>query len=276
MSDRDLDRLIHTARGAEAPSAAQRTQVREGLARRIASGEALPDLDGPHLSPLRARAWLHGTSALPLGLGGLAVAALAAYALGRDVPGEATRGVAAATASPAAADRAAADRGAGSQDAAAVSSATIAPTATRSTASDPPATASAASRPSIGPASNAPARASASAGTRGPVRAATPSAARAPSIDHEAERRALARVQHALRDGQFADAIAGLDRDDRAFAGGALQEERAAARVLARCGSGDAAEAQQLATAFVARYPGSPLRSRVLASCPSSAGKRAP
>jgi hypothetical protein len=82
-------------------------------------------------------------------------------------------------------------------------------------------------------------------------------------------------VQHALRDGRFAEAIAGLDRDDRAFAGGALVEERAAARVLASCGSGDAVEARRLATAFVARHPGSPLRARVLASCsPSAQGER--
>lgn len=260
MVNRDLDRLIRAARGAEAPSAAERAQVREALARRIASGDPLPDLDGASLSPLPARSWLRGAGAVPVGLGGLgvavlAVAVIAGYGLasdglGRDVPSAPSR---AADAQPS-------------------TRAEPAPHVAPASAGGPPSPTHATS----GAASAAPSRAGASAGARSTVRAPASSAGRAPRVDAEAERRALARVQHALRDGRFAEAVAGLDRDDRAFTGGALVEERAAARVLALCGSGDAAGAQLRATAFVARYPGSPLRSRVLASCPTPAEKRAP
>jgi hypothetical protein len=268
MSQQDLDRLIHAARGAEAPSGIQRAQVREGLAQRIARGDALPDLDEASLSPLPARSWLRGAGAVPVGWGGLAVAAivvagLAGYGLDRDAPSQApgTRAARATTRSELAshAEGAAADGLPSSTNASP-------PGDERTTSASALANASA---------SNAPARIGAGAGARNP-RAPASSAGRASPVDHEAERRALARVQHALRDGRFVEAVAGLDRDDRAFAGGALVEERAAARVLARCGSGDAAEAQRLAAAFVARYPGSPLRSRVLASCPAPARKPSP
>jgi hypothetical protein len=269
MSQHDLDRLIHAARGAEAPSSIQRAQVREGLAQRIARGDALPDLDEASLSPLPARSWLGGAGAVPVGLGGLAVAALvvaglAGYGLDRDAPSQApgTRDARATTRSEPAShvESAAANR--------LPSSTNPSPPGSERTTS--------ASALAIDSASNAPARVGTGAGARNTARAPASSAGRASPVDHEAERRALARVQHALRDGRFVEAVAGLDRDDRAFAGGALVEERAAARVLARCGSGDAAEAQRLATAFVARYPGSPLRSRVLASCPAPPRKQSP
>jgi len=289
MSHHDLDRLIHAARGAGAPSPAERTQVREELARRIARGEALPDLDGASLSPNPARSWLGAAGAVPVGLGGLAVAALAVavlagYGLGRDVPSPAPG---AAAARPSTRSELAPHVEGASADGLPSSTNASPPDAARSTAASALASGSSASRGASngaaanspaanGSASDAPAQAGTSAGARRTARAPTSSAGRPSLVDHEAERRALARVQHALRDGRFVEAIAGLDRDDRAFAGGALVEERAAARVLARCGSGETAEAQQLATAFVARYPGSPLRSRVLASCAASAGRRAP
>lgn len=265
MAYRDLDGLIDAARGAGAPSDAQQAQVREGLARRIASGDALPDLEGASLSPLPARSWLRGAGAVPLGFGGLAVAALAIYALGRDVTSDARD---AASAPPAVRPEPALDVEGARPEAAPGSADAALPEEARASAT---ASGSRVSRE----ASAAPALAGAPVGARGSARARASSTARTPGVDREAERRALARVQHALRDGRFVEALAGLDRDDRTFTGGALVEERAAARVLARCGSGDAAGAQQLATAFVARYPGSPLRSRVLASCPASAGERA-
>lgn len=269
MSQHDLDRLIHAARGAEAPSSVQRAQVREGLALRLARGDAPPDLDRASLSPLPARSWLRGAGAIPVGLGGLAVAALAvaglaAYGLERAAPSQAP-GTGAARASTRSEPTLHVERS--SADGLPSSTNPSPPGDERTTS------ASALATPS---ASSAPARVGTGAGARNTPRAPASSAGRASPVDHEAERQALARVQHALRDGRFVEAVAGLDRDDRAFAGGALVEERAAARVLARCGSGDAAEAQRLGAAFVARYPGSPLRSRVLASCPAPGGRRSP
>jgi hypothetical protein len=265
MVNRDLDRLIRAARGAEAPSAAERAQVREALARRIASGDPLPDLDGASLSRLSARSWLRGAGAVPVGLGGLGVAVLAVAVLaGHGLAGDGLAGDGLGRDGPSAPP--------GAADAQPSTRAEPEPHVAPASAGGPPSPTHATS----GATSAAPSRAGASAGARSTVRAPASSAGRAPRIEAEAERRALARVQHALRDGRFAEAVAGLDRDDRAFTGGALVEERAAARVLALCGSGDAAGAQQRATAFVARYPGSPLRSRVLASCPTPAEKRAP
>jgi hypothetical protein len=293
MSQHDLDRLIQAARGAGAPSLAQRAQVREELARRIARGDAVPDLDRAPPSPPPARSWLGRASAFPGGWGGLAVAALvvaaiAGYGLDRDAPSQApsavaerasTRSEPASPAEGASADGLQSSTNAsppGDARAPAASAPAIDSSASGASnttgADDPRANATAPN----GAASNAPARVGTREGFRNTARAAAPSAGRASRVDLEAERRALARVQHALRDGRFVEAVAGLDRDDRAFAGGALVEERAAARVLARCGSGDAAGAQRLATAFVARYPGSPLRARVLASCPAPAESRSP
>jgi hypothetical protein len=74
-------------------------------------------------------------------------------------------------------------------------------------------------------------------------------------------------VQVALRDGRPARALALLDEQDRAFAAGALVEERAAARVFALCASGLVAAARSGAIAFVARYPRSVFRARVQSSC---------
>jgi hypothetical protein len=292
MSQHDLDRLIQAARAAEAPSLVQRAQVREGLARRIARGDAPPDLDGATPSPLPARSWLGGASTVPVGWGGLAVAALvvatlAGYGLGRDAPSQAPSAAAArgsirsepaAPVEGASADRLGSPTNAGLPgDAHAPSASAL---AIESSASGASHRAEADDSRANGTASNgAGLNAAAPVDTREGLRnarAAASSARRASSVDREAERRALARVQHALRDGRFVEAVAGLDRDDRAFADGALVEERAAARVLARCGSGDAAGAQRLAAAFVARYPGSPLRARVLASCPAPTGGRSP
>jgi hypothetical protein len=294
MPQHDLDRLIHAARGAEAPSSVQRAQVREGLAQRIARGDALPDLDEASRSPPPARSWLGGTGAVPVGLGGLAVAALVVaglvgYGLGRDAPSQAPGAGAARASTPSDPalpfDGASADglpsstnaRPPGDDRATSASTMTIDSIASRGASKGTAANDSGANRSTANAsASSAPARVGTGAVARNTARALAPSEGPASPVDHEAERRALARVQHALRDGRFVEAVAGLDRDDRAFASGALVEERAAARVLARCGSGDAAEAQRLATAFVARYPGSPLRSRVLASCPAPAGRRSP
>jgi hypothetical protein len=87
-----------------------------------------------------------------------------------------------------------------------------------------------------------------------------------------AESRALAAVQRALRDGEHAAALRLLDEQDRIFARGLLGEERAAARVIARCGAGRTLEAERARAAFEARYPRSPLLTRLESAClPSGA-----
>jgi hypothetical protein len=99
--------------------------------------------------------------------------------------------------------------------------------------------------------------------------AALASAANAGNL--AAESRALMEVQRALRAHQPDRALLLLTEQDRQFAHGALLEERAAASVFARCARGDRDAARRAALAFAVRYPGSPLKSRVLASCADAA-----
>jgi hypothetical protein len=83
----------------------------------------------------------------------------------------------------------------------------------------------------------------------------------------EAESRAVAEVQRALRDGRPAQALALLEVEERARPTGALAEERAAARVFALCALGDTGAAARAAAEFLQRFPRSPLGERVRASC---------
>lgn len=73
----------------------------------------------------------------------------------------------------------------------------------------------------------------------------------------------VGKAQAALRDGKGAEALEALGGAD----GGALAEERQAARVFALCQVGKDAEAKQAAQAFLAKYPRSPQVARVRGSC---------
>jgi hypothetical protein len=98
--------------------------------------------------------------------------------------------------------------------------------------------------------------------------APAPSATPAPSAGSiTGEMDLLREAQRALAAGDSQRALMLLDQHERGHAGGALREERQAARVLALCSAGRGAEARSEATRFVAEFPRSPHRSRVLAAC---------
>lgn len=81
------------------------------------------------------------------------------------------------------------------------------------------------------------------------------------------ETRALARVQEALSRNAPEEALALLQTQERKYPAGQLVQERAAARVLATCASGNAAEASKARSQFLSAYPDSPLIRRVLQGC---------
>jgi outer membrane biosynthesis protein TonB len=83
----------------------------------------------------------------------------------------------------------------------------------------------------------------------------------------EAESRALAEAQRALRDNDAEWALSMLAAQDRTFSGGVLGEERAAARVLATCAAGRLDEGRAAAERFQKQYPGSLLTERVRQAC---------
>jgi len=85
----------------------------------------------------------------------------------------------------------------------------------------------------------------------------------------------LRRAQRSLRDGYPDESLEILDRMDTEIAGGVLQEERAVARVLALCESGETSQAKHAAERFLAAYPSSVHAARIRSSCAfvSSEGK---
>lgn len=286
----ELDRLIRDARGAEAPSSAQREHVREALAQRISRGDGTPDIDGPSRSPSVARAGLGAGGILSAGVG-LVVGACVAYAVTRGIsaePPRAAAGLASRARAPVSSQPPVSSQRSGplspgpSLEPASRAPALSEPAQHRPALPEP---AQRRPRPGEPPASRAARRIGdaqrdtpthqknpgATVDEAGPAGALSESNTARRRIDGDAERRALARVQRALRDARFTEALAALDADDQTYAGGALVEEREAARVLARCGSGDAPGARRLAAAFAARHPSSPLRPRVLASCTAPA-----
>jgi hypothetical protein len=89
----------------------------------------------------------------------------------------------------------------------------------------------------------------------------------APIDPLKAEAQALRSIQLALRDGDGSRALHLLAAAAGEFPGGALGQERAAARIQALCLLRQVAAAKAEASAFVARWPGSPLRARVETSC---------
>jgi hypothetical protein len=82
-----------------------------------------------------------------------------------------------------------------------------------------------------------------------------------------AETEALRSAQQSLRDGAPERALRLLDEQDRSFRAGLLQQERAAARVLALCQAGMVPEARAQAIRFERLWPRSALLGRVRAAC---------
>jgi hypothetical protein len=94
-------------------------------------------------------------------------------------------------------------------------------------------------------------------------RAPTPDAA-VPSIERETA--LLAEAQRALREGNAGAALRVLDRYDREIGQGTMAEEAAAARAVSTCLLTKTRSAAALVT-FRAKFPSSPLLTRVQAAC---------
>lgn len=94
----------------------------------------------------------------------------------------------------------------------------------------------------------------------------------APTVaEHLAEEIAILRaIDDALRRGDGASALAGVEKHAAQFPAGAMVEEREAARVLAMCALGRRDDAVKLADRFRVRFPRSPASPRLDASCVSS------
>ncbi|HTV20412.1 MAG TPA: hypothetical protein VMG12_17130 [Polyangiaceae bacterium] len=296
MAYDDLDRLIQDARGAEAPRELDRVHTREALSQRIASGAAVPDIGVLSRAPRPPRAGLGTAVAVPAGLGLLAIGVVFALGRGdvRNAPPISEGAIAEGRAQAPGLSAAPSEPAEGSNapvplDRAPATSApapseplrhgpTSPPRVLPEPMMTPPSTHGPDATYDAPPAPNQPPQGRASNGNRGGRLGLDhpPAKERAQQWLRDAERMALARVQAALRQGAYAEARDRLDTDDRRFADGALSAERAAARVFAVCGGGDADQARVLAKAFVARYPSSPLRTRVLASCAASKPGRSP
>lgn len=89
----------------------------------------------------------------------------------------------------------------------------------------------------------------------------------APGTSLGAETSLLESARTALGRGDARGALTLLEAHERAFPSGALVEERLASKVFALCGLGRTADARQVASEFLERAPGSPLRARVVESC---------
>ena len=83
----------------------------------------------------------------------------------------------------------------------------------------------------------------------------------------DAETESLRAAQAALRDRDFERALGLLNDQDALYRSGSLQQERAAARVLASCLAGQVERARAEAAHFERRWPRSPLLARVQRSC---------
>jgi hypothetical protein len=90
----------------------------------------------------------------------------------------------------------------------------------------------------------------------------------------EAETALLEKAQADLREGHPERALAALDAHDAELKGGALGEERRAARILALCAAGRSGEAKAEADRFLAASPRSPMAERVRSSCAGGSPSR--
>jgi len=281
-------RLVHLARGADDPDELTRLRVEHGLATRIALGAgtagaatALTTGAGGSTMPLAVKAIV--ALGLTAGLGGVwtvrehlqvgAAPSTVASGARSGVPGTGigeTRSV----------DSPGAARG----------PATLAAPPLTTTPAGPPEPVERVSPPPS-PAKTAP---------LGPARADTASESDAPSGDRpssaafpvtsservraelqapatadaapepdplRAETAALRAAQGALRSGDARRALALLDEQDERFRAGSLQEERAAARVLALCQAYGPEGVRGAAERFEQRFPQSALLARVRSAC---------
>jgi outer membrane protein assembly factor BamD (BamD/ComL family) len=83
------------------------------------------------------------------------------------------------------------------------------------------------------------------------------SAARSPSDSLPEEVRLLSKAEHQLSAGRADEALATLGEHERRFAGGALAEERLAARVQSLCALGRLSEAKADLAKLARSYPAS-------------------
>ncbi len=88
-----------------------------------------------------------------------------------------------------------------------------------------------------------------------------------PIDELRAEAAALRLAEEALRDGSPGQALSLLEEQDGRFSHGRLQQERAAARVLALCQQGRVTEARAQAARFERTWPHSGLRARIQSAC---------
>ena len=86
-------------------------------------------------------------------------------------------------------------------------------------------------------------------------------AAKPPTVQDEVA--LLQRAQRKIQSGDADGALELLDAHEKTHTGGALGQERQAARVIALCRAGRVAEARAAAAAFLAQSPDSPLAQRV-------------
>lgn len=87
-------------------------------------------------------------------------------------------------------------------------------------------------------------------------------------LDLEAEVRLIAAIRAALQRGDGAEALARVAEHRQKFgARGVLVQERSAHEVEALCAVGREAEARRMAAEFLRKWPESPHRARVTASC---------
>lgn len=103
------------------------------------------------------------------------------------------------------------------------------------------------------------------AGSTAPDRAAP-----LPDRSLDEETRALRSAFADLRDGHADRALAAIDAQESRFAGGALAEERAAARIVTLCALRRTDEARADASRFLGAHPHSLLAGRIIASCGGS------
>jgi hypothetical protein len=117
----------------------------------------------------------------------------------------------------------------------------------------------------------APASASVPRSRPAPAGASAPAASSGAGTVSE-EARELQRVDRALRNGMPALALGILKELDERIPRGVLLEERAAARLIARCQNGDA-EAPKAAAAWLERHANSVYAPRLRAACAEESGR---